>query len=205
MIRERTNDGTDNGRAEPQPLRVALSAIDLFESPTSAPYPTMDDLGDAVKRPIVLRSHPQNGDRYLPLRGEQNLRAASSRGETEVQALIYKPDTTINFMLALVEAVQDESLAAVDRSWALLELQAVHGFSHQDCIEGIGLADWAYELLVGLKDLPPQLADQLRVLRPPLTNLSLLLLMEGRPDMQARLVKDLRDGLASDWVIDNLE
>ena len=93
----------------------------------------------------------------------------------------------------------------MDRSWALLELQAVHGFSRRDCIEGIGLADWAYELMIGLDDLPEQLADELRILRPPLTNLSLLLLLEGRPDMQARLVDDLRAGRVSDWIIDGLE
>ncbi len=80
--------------------QVLEIALDHLEPDPDQPRRTFEDLGDlaaslqalGVQQPLLVRRHPDGGDRYLVVAGERRLRAAKTAGLERVPCLVQEAD-----------------------------------------------------------------------------------------------------------------
>lgn len=170
--------------ADPNQPRVTFDDVKLAELAESI-------RAYGVLNPILVRKSPIAG-RYIVVAGERRLRASRQAGLTSIPAIIDQGDDKSQertLALQLVENLQRDDLAPLERAQAVGMLRDSYSLSLRDIAERLGMSKSSVQRTLELLDLPD---DLLHALKEGAAESKILLLKEvPEPELRAELLKDL--------------
>jgi ParB family transcriptional regulator, chromosome partitioning protein len=155
--------------------RMANLPLDLLQRGKYQPRTDMrpeslSELAESIKaqglvqpilvRPLV-RTSPQESQRYEIIAGERRWRAAQMAGLSEISAVIREVPDEAAVAMALIENIQRENLNPLEEARALHRLVEEFGLTHQSAAEAVGRSRAAVSNLLRLMDLADEVKDLL--------------------------------------------
>ncbi len=127
--------------------QVLEIALDHLEPDPDQPRRTFEHLGDlaaslqalGVQQPLLVRRHPDGGDRYLVVAGERRLRAAKTVGLERVPCLVQEPtDPGHRLVVQLTENLQRADVPVLEVAEALRRVLEVLACSKSELARLLG-------------------------------------------------------------------
>ncbi|MBN8874179.1 MAG: ParB/RepB/Spo0J family partition protein [Rhodospirillales bacterium] len=130
------------------PAGVRTVAIDLLDPNPFQPRTTFDpdalqELADSIRsqgilQPLLVRMHPDTGERFQIIAGERRWRAAGLAGLHEVPVLLREMTDSDAAAAALVENLQRQDLNPMDEAEGYQRLVQEFGLTHEAMGEVVG-------------------------------------------------------------------
>lgn len=183
--------------ADPNQPRVTFDEVKLAELAESI-------RAYGVLNPILVRKSPIAG-RYIVVAGERRLRASRQAGLTSIPAIIDQGDDKSQertLAIQLVENLQRDDLAPLERAQAVGMLRDSYNLSLRDIAERLGMSKSSVQRTLELLDLPD---DLLHALKEGAAESKILLLKEiSDPQARAEYLKDLT-GISRAQLVSNIK
>lgn len=136
---------------------------------TDQPRKTFDEyeLGHLIEsikengllQPLTVR--PNGNGKYILIAGERRLRAAKMAGLKKVPCIIRKTDKITADIYTVVENLQRSDLSPFEEAEGINRLIKVHGLTHAEAAEKLGLAQSTLEDKLGLLKLDKDMQKRL--------------------------------------------
>ncbi len=160
-------------------------------------------LAESIRRygilnPITVRPLPE-GDTYQIVTGERRWRAAQIAGLTHIPCIIKAIDSTMATTEQLIENLQREDLAPIDKARALKQLKETQRLTNREIAQMLGLSERTISIWLGLLELPEEVGEQVvsSMGRPPagaITESHARHLLElDDPELQTRVAEKIRE------------
>ncbi len=160
-------------------------------------------LAESIRRygiinPITVRLLP-DGATYQIVTGERRWRAAQIAGLTEIPCIVKQLDLDAVTTEQLIENLQREDLAPIDKARALKNLKESRKLTHRELAQLLGLSERTIGIWLGLLELPEEVGEQVIAAsgRPPAGSITeshaRSLLELDDPELQTRLAEKIRD------------
>ncbi len=160
-------------------------------------------LAESIRRygilnPITVRPLPE-GDTYQIVTGERRWRAAQIAGLTHIPCIIKAIDSAMATTEQLIENLQREDLAPIDKARALKQLKETQRLTNRELAQMLGLSERTISIWLGLLELPEEVGEQVvsSTGRPPagaITESHARHLLElDDPELQTRVAEKIRE------------
>ncbi len=160
-------------------------------------------LAESIRRygilnPITVRPLPE-GDTYQIVTGERRWRAAQIAGLTHIPCIVKAIDSTMATTEQLIENLQREDLAPIDKARALKQLKETQRLTNRELAQMLGLSERTISIWLGLLELPEEVGEQVvsSMGRPPagaITESHARHLLElDDPELQTRVAEKIRE------------
>ncbi|MFN4034031.1 MAG: ParB/RepB/Spo0J family partition protein [Fimbriimonadales bacterium] len=189
-------------------MEVKFIPIDLIVEDPDQPRRGYDEeslagLAESIRRygiinPITVRLLP-DGATYQIVTGERRWRAAQMAGLTEIPCIVKQLDLDAVTTEQLIENLQREDLAPIDKARALKNLKESRKLTHRELAQLLGLSERTIGIWLGLLELPEEVGEQVIAAsgRPPAGSITeshaRSLLELDDPELQTRLAEKIRD------------
>lgn len=189
-------------------MEVQLIPIDQIVEDPDQPRKGYDEeslhgLAESIRRygvlnPITVRPLPDQKT-YQIVTGERRWRAAELAGLTEIPCIVKHIDHATATTEQLVENLQREDLAPIDKARALKQLKDTRKLTHRELAQMLGLSERTISIWLGLLELPEEVGEQVIAVsgRPPagsITESHARSLIElDDPELQARVAEKIRE------------
>ncbi len=126
----------------------------------------LEELAESIRKngimqPIVVRSAPENPEKYEIIAGERRWRAAQIAGLTEVPIIIRKIDDQQALELALVENIQRQDLTPLEESAGYQRLIDEFSYTQEELAKAVGKSRSHVANLLRLLTLPESIKNYL--------------------------------------------
>ncbi len=160
-------------------------------------------LAESIRRygiinPLTVRPLP-DGETYQIVTGERRWRAAQIAGLRELPCIVKELDLESVTTEQLIENLQREDLAPIDKARALKQLKESRKLSNRELAQMLGLSDRTISIWLGLLELPEEVGEQVISTqgRPPAGSITeshaRSLLELDDPELQTRLAEKIRE------------
>lgn len=189
-------------------MEVKLIPIDRIVEDPDQPRRGYDEeslqgLAESIRRygiinPITVRLLP-DGETYQIITGERRWRAAQIAGLTEIPCIVKQLDYDAVTTEQLIENLQREDLAPIDKARALKQLKESRRLTHRELAQMLGLSERTIGIWLGLLELPEEVGEQVIAAsgRPPAGSITeshaRSLLELDDPALQTRLAEKIRE------------
>lgn len=189
-------------------MEVKLVPIDQIVEDPDQPRKGYDEeslhgLAESIRRygllnPITVRPLP-DGRTYQIVTGERRWRAAELAGLTAIPCIVKQIDHDTATTEQLIENLQREDLAPIDKARALKRLKESRKLTHRELAQMLGLSERTISIWLGLLELPEEVGEQVISAsgRPPagsITESHARSLIElDDPELQARVAEKIRE------------
>lgn len=189
-------------------MEVQLIPIDQIVEDPDQPRKGYDEeslhgLAESIRRygvlnPITVRPLLDQKT-YQIVTGERRWRAAELAGLTEIPCIVKHIDHSTATTEQLVENLQREDLAPIDKARALKQLKDTRKLTHRELAQMLGLSERTISIWMGLLELPEEVGEQVISVsgRPPagsITESHARSLIElDDPELQARVAEKIRE------------
>lgn len=164
---------------------------------------SLQGLAESIRRyglinPITVRPLP-DGTTYQIVTGERRWRAAQIAGLREIPCIVKALDLESVTTEQLIENLQREDLAPIDKARALKQLKESRKLTHRELAQMLGLSERTISIWLGLLELPEEVGEQVIATqgRPPAGSITeshaRSLLELDDPELQARLAEKIRE------------
>ncbi|MDW8105866.1 MAG: ParB/RepB/Spo0J family partition protein [Armatimonadota bacterium] len=164
---------------------------------------SLQGLAESIRRhglinPITVRPLP-DGETYQIITGERRWRAAQLAGLTEIPCIVKQADYDFALTEQLIENLQREDLAPIDKARALQTLKQSQGLTNRELAQMLGLSERTISIWLGLLELPEEVGEQVIAAsgRPPAGSITeshaRSLLELDDPELQARVAEKIRE------------
>lgn len=170
-------------------------SIEAIQADPNQPRQTFDEISLAelaasikaqgVVQPIVVRPHPDNGDRYIIVAGERRWRAAQIAGLSVIPAIIRSLDDNQVLAVQLVENLNRENVGIIEETVAVARLVQMMGKASEAARTLGKPAAWVSirrKIARGFDQLPLQSIVDSGATRDPQTLAALVDLAKLAPD-----------------------
>lgn len=158
-------------------MEVRLIPIDQIVEDPDQPRKGYDEeslqgLAESIRHelinPITVRPLP-DGETYQIITGERRWRAAQLAGLTEIPCIVKEADYDFALTEQLIENLQREDLAPIDKARALKSLKQSQGLTNRELAQMLGLSERTISIWLGLLELPEEVGEQVIAVsgRPP--------------------------------------
>ncbi len=163
----------------------------------------LKDLSDSIRQygvlqPLVVsrveKDLPDGGlmTEYELIAGERRLRASKLAGLTQVPAIIrIGDDSMMKLEIAIIENLQREDLNAIERARAFARLAEEFKFTHAQIGQKVGKSREYVSNSLRLLTMPQEILDALSAGKINEGHTRPLLMLTGRPEEQATLLKEI--------------
>ncbi|MFN7016322.1 MAG: ParB/RepB/Spo0J family partition protein, partial [Fimbriimonadales bacterium] len=189
-------------------MEVKLIPIDQIVEDPDQPRRGYDEeslqgLAESIRRyglinPITVRLLP-DGETYQIITGERRWRAAQLAGLTEIPCIVKQLDAEAATTEQLIENLQREDLAPIDKARALKNLKESRRLTNRELAQMLGLSERTIGIWLGLLELPEEVGEQVIAVsgRPPAGSITeshaRSLLELDDPELQARVAEKIRE------------
>ena len=189
-------------------MEVKLIPIDQIVEDPDQPRRGYDEeslqgLAESIRRyglinPITVRPLP-DGATYQIVTGERRWRAAQIAGLTEIPCIIKHIDHDTATTEQLIENLQREDLAPIDKARALKNLKESRRLTNRELAQMLGLSERTIGIWLGLLELPEEVGEQVIAVsgRPPAGSITeshaRSLLELDDPELQTRVAEKIRE------------
>ncbi len=189
-------------------MEVKLIPIDQIVEDPDQPRRGYDEeslagLAESIRRygiinPITVRLLP-DGETYQIVTGERRWRAAQIAGLTAIPCIVKQIDLDAVTTEQLIENLQREDLAPIDKARALKNLKESRKLTNRELSQLLGLSERTIGIWLGLLELPEEVGEQVIAVsgRPPAGSITeshaRSLLELDDPELQARVAEKIRD------------
>lgn len=189
-------------------MEVRLIPIDQIVEDPDQPRRGYDEeslqgLAESIRRhglinPITVRPLP-DGKTYQIITGERRWRAAQLAGLTEIPCVVKQADYNLALVEQLIENLQREDLAPIDKARALKTLKQSKGLTNRELAQMLGLSERTISIWLGLLELPEEVGEQVIAVsgRPPAGSITeshaRSLLELDDPKLQTRVAEKIRE------------
>lgn len=189
-------------------MEVRLIPIDQIVEDPDQPRKGYDEeslqgLAESIRRhglinPITVRPLP-DGKTYQIITGERRWRAAQLAGLTEIPCVVKQADYNLALVEQLIENLQREDLAPIDKARALKTLKQSKGLTNRELAQMLGLSERTISIWLGLLELPEEVGEQVIAVsgRPPAGSITeshaRSLLELDDPKLQTRVAEKIRE------------
>lgn len=164
---------------------------------------SLHGLAESIRRygvlnPITVRPLP-DGKTYQIVTGERRWRAARIAGLTHIPCIVKTLDPTRATTEQLIENLQREDLAPIDKARALKQLKERERLTNRELAQMLGLSERTIGIWLGLLELPEEVGEQVVSIsgRPPagtITESHARSLLElDDPELQTRIAEKIRE------------
>jgi ParB family chromosome partitioning protein len=189
-------------------MEVKLIPIDQIVEDPDQPRRGYDEeslrgLAESIRRyglinPITVRPLP-DGATYQIVTGERRWRAAQLAGLTEIPCIVKHIDHDTATTEQLIENLQREDLAPIDKARALKNLKESRRLTNRELAQMLGLSERTIGIWLGLLELPEEVGEQVIAVsgRPPAGSITeshaRSLLELDDPELQTRVAEKIRE------------
>ncbi|MDW8051212.1 MAG: ParB/RepB/Spo0J family partition protein [Armatimonadota bacterium] len=189
-------------------MEVRLIPIDQIVEDPDQPRRGYDEeslqgLAESIRRhglinPITVRPLP-DGKTYQIITGERRWRAAQLAGLTKIPCVVKQADYNLALVEQLIENLQREDLAPIDKARALKTLKQSKGLTNRELAQMLGLSERTISIWLGLLELPEEVGEQVIAVsgRPPAGSITeshaRSLLELDDPKLQTRVAEKIRE------------
>ncbi len=151
-----------------------------------------------VLNPITVRPLA-DGKTYQIVTGERRWRAAQIAGLTHIPCIVKTLDPAMATTEQLIENLQREDLAPIDKARALKQLKERERLTNRELAQMLGLSERTIGIWLGLLELPEEVGEQVVSIsgRPPagtITESHARSLLElDDPELQTRIAEKIRE------------